>query len=208
MFAEWLKTTGYLDTKDQDKINYMFIPPKKETANEIPSYVGHFIRTEIHSAEFKKENLASKIRKTKTRKPYVSKEKTDEMPPKNSETAETIKILNDIATLEPEKNALLAAKKNTQKYKKLREANTRKQKYKIPGEIVIIKTVETPQGEVKVPVSIEKPKRSGKEAAKKIIKKYDKIRREKMFRKIVDANEKKKKNRKHKYHRGHKEFHE
>ena len=24
--AEWLKTAGYLDTKDQDKINYMFVP--------------------------------------------------------------------------------------------------------------------------------------------------------------------------------------
>ena len=33
-----------------------------------------------------------------------------------------------------------------------------------------IETVKTPHGEVKVPVSIEKPKRSGKEAAKKIIK--------------------------------------
>ena len=45
--------------------------------------------------------------------------------------------------------------------------NTRKRKYKIPGEIVTIETVEISQGEVKVPVSIEKPKGSGKEAAKK-----------------------------------------
>ena len=43
----------------------------------------------------------------------------------------------------------------------------KKNKYKIPGEIVTIETVKTPHGEVKVPVSIEKPKRSGKEAAKK-----------------------------------------
>ena len=28
--AEWLKTASYLDTKDQDKINYMFVPPKKK----------------------------------------------------------------------------------------------------------------------------------------------------------------------------------
>ena len=60
--------------------------------------------------------------------------------------------------------------------KGLREANARKQKYKIPGEIVRIETFETPQGEIKVPLSIGKPKRSGKEAVKKIIKKYDKIR--------------------------------
>ena len=24
--AEWLKTAGYLDTADQDKINYIFVP--------------------------------------------------------------------------------------------------------------------------------------------------------------------------------------
>ena len=47
------------------------------------------------------------------------------------------------------------------------EANARKKKYKITGEIVAIETVKTPHGEVKVPVSIGKPKGSGKEAAKK-----------------------------------------
>ena len=87
--------------------------------------------------------------------------------PKDSETTETIRNLDDIATLEPGKNAQLAAKKISKKYKKLREANARKRKYKLPGEIVTIETVETPQGEVKVPVSIEKPKTSDKEAAKK-----------------------------------------
>ena len=48
----------------------------------------------------------------------------------------------------------------------------KKRKYKIPGKIVQIEEVETPQGKVKVPVSVEK-------TAKKVIKKYDKIRREK-----------------------------
>ena len=114
--------------------------------------------------------------------------------PKDNETTEIIKVLNDIVTLEPGKNAQLAAKKISDKYKKIREATTRKNEYKIPGEIVRIEKVETDQREVKVPVSIEKPKGSGKEAAKQIIKKYDKIRREKTFKKIVDANEKRKKN--------------
>ena len=77
--------------------------------------------------------------------------------PKDAETVETIKILKDIATLEPGKNAQLAAKKISEKYKKLKEANTIKKKYKIPGEIVTIETVETPHGEVKIPVSVEKP---------------------------------------------------
>ena len=67
--AEWLKTASYLDTKDQDKINYIFVPPKKEETNEIPGDAGCFIRAEIDSTDFKKENLASKLRKNKTRKP-------------------------------------------------------------------------------------------------------------------------------------------
>ena len=86
---------------------------------------------------------------------------------KDAETVETIKTLEDIATLKPGKNAQLAAKKISEKCKKLREANARKIKYKIPVEIVTIETVETPDSEVKVPVSVEKPKRSGKETAKK-----------------------------------------
>ena len=105
---------------------------------------------------------------------------------------ETIQLLDKIATLEPGKNAQMAAKKISEKYKKLREANARKKKYKIPGEIVKIEEFETLQGKVKVPVSIEKSKNT----AKKIIKKYDKIRREKKIKKIVDVNKKRKKTQK------------
>ena len=61
---------------------------------------------------------------------------------------------------------------------------TKKNRYKLPGEIVKIETIETPQGQVKVPVSIEKSKRSGNKAAKHIIKKYDNLRREKKFNKL------------------------
>ena len=58
---------------------------------------------------------------------------------------------------------------------KIREASKRKNKFKFPGETVKIETVETSQGDVKVPVSIEKPK-SSVCAAKKVTKKYDEIR--------------------------------
>ena len=78
----------------------------------------------------------------------------------------------------------LLKKKISEKYKKIRDAK----KHKIPGEIVKIEEIETPEGKIKVPVSIEKSKK----AAKKIIKKYDKIRGEKKFKKIVDTMEKKK----------------
>ena len=142
--TEWLKTARYLDTKDQDKINYIFIPSKKETSNNIPADAAHFIRTEIDLTDFKKENLTTKVKKqNKTKKPYIKKE-TDEMP-KDTETTEILKVLDDIATLEPGKNAQLAAKKISEKYKKTREATARKNRYKLLGEIVRIEKVETNQ---------------------------------------------------------------
>ena len=196
--AEWLKTAGYLDTKDQDQINYIFLPLKKETTNKIPDDAAHFIRTEIVSTNFKKESLTSKIRKDETKKPYFYKEKTEEGQ-KDSETTETIKILDNIANLEPWKNAQLAAKKINEKYKRVRETLAKKWKYKITGETVKIKEVETQQGKVKVPVSVEK-------SSKKVIEKYDQIRHENKFKKIVDANKKRKKNRKNWCHQRNKNF--
>ena len=78
----------------------------------------------------------------------------------------------------------------------MREAN--KRKFKLPGEIVRIETVETSQGDVKVSLSIEKPESSVR-AAKKVTKKFDKIRREKAnrlalikWKEIIEANPPKK----------------
>ena len=51
----------------------------------------------------------------------------------------------------------------------MREANRRKNKFKLPGEIVKIETIETSQGDVKVQVSVEKPQASVR-ATKKIKK--------------------------------------
>ena len=61
----------------------------------------------------------------------------------------------------------------------MREANRRKNKFKYPGEIIKIETVETSQGNVKFPVSVKKLQSSVR-AAKKITKKYDKLRWEKV----------------------------
>ena len=68
----------------------------------------------------------------------------------------------------------------------MRTALAKKNKYKLPDEIVKIENAKTDQGTVKVPVSIEKPKRSVKKVAKNLIKKYGKIRREKKIKKLVE----------------------
>ena len=101
----------------------------------------------------------------------------------NTDLPETVDALDNNASLKPGKNSQLAAKK----------VMAKKNKFKIPGEIVKIENIDTPQGEIKVPVSVKKTKRSGKEATKKIVKKYDKIRREKKFKKLTDLQEKQRK---------------
>ena len=61
----------------------------------------------------------------------------------------------------------------------------------MPGEIVTIDTIKTPQGDVKVPVSIQK--KSSQEAAKRSKDKYAKIRLNKAnSKKIVESNKRNK----------------
>ena len=110
--AEWLKTAGYLDTSDRDKINYIFVPPKKKTENKIPGDAGHFVRTEIENTGFKNENLVTKkTRNKKDRTPYSNKN--------NNNNNDTLKLLDDIAVMEPGKSAEIAAKKIQKMYKKI-----------------------------------------------------------------------------------------
>ena len=108
----------------------------------------------------------------------------------NTDKDETIQILDDIAILEPGKNAQIAAKKISEKYRLIRQANAKK-KFKLPGEIVTIETIKTPQGDVKVPVSV--PKRSSQKAAKRIKDKYARIRQNKAkSKKFVESNKRNK----------------
>ena len=61
--------------------------------------------------DFKKENLATKIRRNKNiRKPY--KKMIDDS---SADKDEAIKFLDDIAVLEPGKNAQITAKKISEK---------------------------------------------------------------------------------------------
>ena len=54
---KWLENAGYLDTKDQDSINCMFVQPSKNAQ--------HSVQAEIDSTDFKKSNFVlKKERKT------------------------------------------------------------------------------------------------------------------------------------------------
>ena len=58
--------------------------------------------------------------------------------PEEIDREDTIETLENIAVLQLGKNAQLAAKKVSEKYKNLREANRRKNAFKLSGEIVKI----------------------------------------------------------------------
>ena len=64
--------------------------------------------------DFEKENLASKTRKSKKGKNWKSKDH----PKTGNDLTGTVNILDDIASLQPGKNAQIAAKKISEKYKK------------------------------------------------------------------------------------------
>ena len=86
-------------------------------------------------------------RKTPYAVPQISLTETTN--PEDIDRSKTIEILNDIATLEPGKNAQIAAKKISEKYKKIREAKKRKT-FKLPGEIAQIQVEEIPQVRVEI----------------------------------------------------------
>ena len=102
------------------------------------------------------------------RKPYL-RPKTDK-----NDGDETIKILDDIAALEPGKNAQIAAKKISEKHKEIREAKAKK-RFKLPGEVAVGDTIETKDGD-KIEIVVPPSKISSQKAAKKIKDKYDRLR--------------------------------
>ena len=63
-------------------------------------------------------------RKTSHAAPKISLTKTTNL--EDIDRSKTIEILDDISTLEPGKNAQIAAKKISEKYKKIREAKKEK----------------------------------------------------------------------------------
>lgn len=66
--ADWLKSAGYLDTKDHDAISYIYVPPKNTEQNKISADAGYYIKSEIDNVELKKSNLTSKIKTKKHHK--------------------------------------------------------------------------------------------------------------------------------------------
>ena len=148
-----LRNLRPIDTREeQEKIEDQFIPMDDRTQQELKD--DDYLSFKSESEGIEGENIHT----------------TSALDENKSTAAKPGAIFKLSTDYNKKINAQPVAKKIIEKCKKLREANARKQKYKMPGEIVRIEKLKTDQGEVKVPVSTEKPKRSGKEADKKIVK--------------------------------------
>lgn len=145
----WLKTAGYIDPENQESINYIYVPPKKPPQNNIPADACCFIWSEIDWTDLKKSNLTTKKKAQKIVDKYKkqARKKQCSVPsvvleePTNVEdfnNTDTIETLENIGSLQPGKSAQLAAKKISENYKKMRETNKRKNKFKLPGEETVL----------------------------------------------------------------------
>ena len=125
-----VKNWGVLKHKQARCNKLLFLPPKKTEENKIPADAGHFIRSEIEVTNLKKSDLATKItaknivnkdRKTARKRPNKVPGIVLEEPSNTEEIdkIDTIETWEDIAALQPGKNAQLATKKISEKYKKL-----------------------------------------------------------------------------------------
>ena len=91
------------------------------------------------------KKIVDKYRKQARKKTYtvasvVLEEATNA---EDFDNRDTIETLEDITSLQPGKSAQLATTKVNEKYKKMKEENKRKKKFKLSGEIVRIEIVET-----------------------------------------------------------------
>ena len=132
------------------------------------------------------KNIVRKYRSLARKKIYKRPPPVvDETEPDNDEIRDRKDIINtleDIAVLQPGKNAQLAVKKISEEYQKIRQAQRKKNIFRIPSKIVRVETVETLLGNVKVPVSIPKSNVSACCTADKIKQKDENITQKKALK--------------------------
>ena len=137
--------------------------------------------------DFKNENLVTKkTRNKKDRTPYSKNNNNDN----SNDTSKTLKLLDDIAVMEPGKSAQIAGKKIQKKYKKIREnkkgSTTTKDNKKFQINEPEKVTISEP------PAVALSSKVSTIRTANKIKGKYLKITKNKNSQKITDQHKKNK----------------
>lgn len=131
MSANWVKAAVYLDTEDQDTIQYIFNVPKNDVSNnddnniennnKAAEPVGGVIDLKKSSGatQVAAKNIVEKYRNLARKKPYkrpppaVIEAETNDDEISNKE--DTINTLDTIAELQPSKNTQTATKKFTEK---------------------------------------------------------------------------------------------
>ena len=132
------------------------------------------------------KNIAKKYRNLVRKKPYKRppagvverKTKNDDI----SDGEDTLNTFDTIAELQPGKNAQIAAKNISEKYKKMREAKRRKNIFRLSGQIVPSAPVVTAQGDVVIPAPVASQKVSVRRAADKIRQENKNVRKNKALK--------------------------
>ena len=157
----------------------------------------HFIRTEIDSTDFKNENLASKIKKSKKSKKisYQKTVKIDDILDQDAQIEvkklsekypQKFKLLGEAGKVfNTDINRLKASKKIKEKYKKIRQNKIKSRKIIESNKVnKILKDIDTVE-EIK-DISNKKRKQA---AARAIIKKYKTIKKPKKAYLVEDVKE-------------------
>ena len=177
MSADWLKRAGYLGTEDLDAMQYNYIANKQKTEPKVDAIGKTIDLKKTSGTQLTAKKTVKKYRNLARKKPYGRPPPLATVAVENEEVRDKGDTLNDldaIAELQSDRNVQAAAKRISEKYKKMR-----KMKEQQPPSPKII---ELPPEENEMVDSVSVATVSVKRTANKIKQNYADIRRKKALK--------------------------
>ena len=160
--ADWLKQAEYLYTHDQPAINYNYLKIRNNNNKETKTDIGENIyQKKTSSGQIAAKKLVKKYRNLARKKPYKRpiSAPTVDVTEEVSDNEDTINDIDNIATLQPGRNAQIVVKKISEKYKKMRS--------KKPKRAESPKIFKLPSDNDEIAEAVSAPRLSAQPAAKK-----------------------------------------
>lgn len=175
--ADWLKRAGYLDTEGLDGIQYNYIANKQKTEPKVDAIGKTIDLNKTSGTQLEAKKTVKKYGNLTRKKPYGRPPTLATVAVENEEVRDKEDTLNDldtIAELQPDRNVQTAAKRISEKYKKMRKMKEQQ----LPSP----KTIELPPEENEMVDSVSVATVSVKRTANKIKQNYADIRRKKALK--------------------------
>ena len=175
--ADWLKRAGYLDTEGLDGIQYNYIANKQKTEPKVDAIGKTIDLNKTSGTQLEAKKTVKKYGNLTRKKPYGRPPTLATVAVENEEVRDKEDTLNDldtIAELQPDRNVQTAAKRISEKYKKMRKMKEQR----LPSP----KTIELPPEENEMVDSVSVATVSVKRTANKIKQNYADIRRKKALK--------------------------